>query len=460
MGVRLERIGHCDHPGGAAVQSNEYRRLAVASQALGDFFKLAQRDVGSSHEGVVADPHRRRADHRRHPLPRQGFGVACGFELQGVGPRRSDDGLGNRMLRGLLRRGRQTQHLGFGEAVMGGDVGDARLALREGAGLVENDGLELVGGFQSRTASEQDAQLGALAGADPNRRRGGESQRARAGDNQHGHEVEERKGNRRGRAPQEPGRKRQQGNAKHRGHEDGGHFVGQPLDGRLGALRLFDQPDDLRQHRVASNPRGAHGKAAGLVERGAEDGITGGSVHRQTLAGEHRLVERRVALGDLTVHRHLFARPHQHQIAKGHVPHRDVHGLAVAPHAGRPGLQAHEFADGLGRLAARSCFDQAAQDDQGKDHDRGIEVDVRADTKTAEHSWQKRDRGAVQVGGGSAEGDEGAHVGAFLLQAPPRRPGRTASRPRTAPAWRGRGGRRVAATTRASRETAPAWSPA
>ena len=81
LGMRLKRVGYRDHPGGAAVQGNEHRCLAVTGQALSDFFELAQRNVGPSHEGVVADPHRCRANRRRHPLPRQSFGIASGFEL-------------------------------------------------------------------------------------------------------------------------------------------------------------------------------------------------------------------------------------------------------------------------------------------------------------------------------------------------------------------------------------------
>ena len=77
--------------------------------------------------------------------------------------------------------------------VVGDDIGDARLALREGAGFVQNDGLELVGGFQGGTALEQDAVLGALAGADPDSRGSGQPQRAGAGDNQHGNEIEKRR---------------------------------------------------------------------------------------------------------------------------------------------------------------------------------------------------------------------------------------------------------------------------
>ncbi len=54
------------------------------------------------------------------------------------------------------------------------------LAVGDGAGLVEHDGVEFVRGLQGLAARDQDAALGALAGADHDRSGGGEA-RARTG---------------------------------------------------------------------------------------------------------------------------------------------------------------------------------------------------------------------------------------------------------------------------------------
>ena len=53
------------------------------------------------------------------------------------------------------------------------------------AGLVEHDGVDAAGGLEHLGAPDQDAELGAAAGADHQRGRRGQAQRARAGDDQH-----------------------------------------------------------------------------------------------------------------------------------------------------------------------------------------------------------------------------------------------------------------------------------
>ena len=55
-----------------------------------------------------------------------------------------------------------------------------------GAGLVEHDRVDAAGGLEDLGALDQQAELGAAAGADHQRRRRGQAERARAGDDQHG----------------------------------------------------------------------------------------------------------------------------------------------------------------------------------------------------------------------------------------------------------------------------------
>ena len=169
----------------------------------------------------------------------------------------------------------------------------ARLALGDGAGLVEHDGVELVRRLQRLAAADQDAVLGALAGADHDRRRRGEAQRARAGDDEHGDEVEQRVVERRRRAEDQPddqGERRDDDDGR---HEAGGDDVGQPRDGRLGALRLLDQADDLRQRRVARRPWWPGSVNDPCVLMVAPMTSSPGSFSTgMRLAGEHGLVDR------------------------------------------------------------------------------------------------------------------------------------------------------------------------
>ena len=100
----------------------------------------------------------------------------------------------------------------------------------------------------------------------------------------------------------------------------------------LRALRVLDQADDLRQRGVRADGGGPQHEAAGAVERGADDAVAGGLVHRQALAGQHALVHRGRAVGDDAVDRDLLTGPDPHQVTDDDVLDRDVHLDAVAQH--------------------------------------------------------------------------------------------------------------------------------
>ena len=106
--------------------------------------------------------------------------------------------------------------------------------------------VELVGGLQGLAALDQDAVLGAAAGADHDRGRSGQPQGAGAGDDQHGDEGDQamvQPGLRRRQV--EPDDKGRDGNADDHRHEDAAITIRQPLNGRLAALGLLHQPHDL-----------------------------------------------------------------------------------------------------------------------------------------------------------------------------------------------------------------------
>ena len=58
-------------------------------------------------------------------------------------------------------------------------------------------------------------------------------------------------------------------------HEVRRDRVRQPLDRRLGGLRLLHHADDLGQHGVRAHLGRAHPQGAGAVERRADDGVAG-----------------------------------------------------------------------------------------------------------------------------------------------------------------------------------------
>ena len=93
--------------------------------------------------------------------------------------------LGKGMLGLAFQRG-SDPHQRFPADRAGEDVRHLRLAGGEGAGLVQHHGVHPVQVFQRFGILEQHAHLGAPAGADHDGHRRGQSQRAGAGDHQHG----------------------------------------------------------------------------------------------------------------------------------------------------------------------------------------------------------------------------------------------------------------------------------
>ena len=108
---------------------------------------------------------------------------------------------------------------------------------------------------------DQDAELRAAAGADHQRGRRRQTERARAGDDQHGDGGGERVA---GVAGRERASRRASASeiADHDRHEDGRDAVDEPLDRRLAGLRLGDEARDLRERRVRSDLRRADDEPA------------------------------------------------------------------------------------------------------------------------------------------------------------------------------------------------------
>src|SRR5690606_31596425 len=274
------------------------------------------------------------------------------------------------------------------EAVHRDDVGDRGFALREGAGLVENDDLHVLQGLNGFSGADQDAVFGAHAATHHQGRRGGETERARAGDHEHGdnrhdgqrqhtkigvdpweesaclrertHDVRER----------QPGHERGERDGHHDGHENSRNAVGEGLYGYFGALRFFDQPDDLREEGVFADAAGFDLQQAGLVYSGADDLVAGVLADRHGLAGGHRLVDRAFALHDDAVRRDFFARPHDHDVAGLHVLDRHLDLPSVLEDTGRFCAELEQLSDGLGCAAFGRFLDVTSGQVEGHDHPR------------------------------------------------------------------------------------------
>ena len=208
----------------------------------------------------------------------------------------ANDGLGEGMLGLALDRRDEAQQLAFVDPV-DEQVGDLGFALGEGAGLVHDDRVDAGGGLDAGGVLEQHAALGAETGADHDRGGRGQAERVGAGDDddRDGEQHRLRSGSP---ADSHPRRKRQAAAEEGDEHEPERGPVGEPLTGRLGVLRLLDELHDLRERRVGADLGRPHPKGPVLVDRRADHGVARLLVHRQALAGDHRLVDVAVALLD------------------------------------------------------------------------------------------------------------------------------------------------------------------
>ena len=189
-----------------------------------------------------------------------------------------DDGAGERVLGGAFDAGGEPEQL-----VVARSPADATiwvtdgLAFGQGAGLVDDEGVDLLHPLERFGVLDQDAEPGAAADADHDRHGRGQPERTGAGDDQDG-DGDDQRVREAGVGPDGgPDEERDDGDGDDGGHEPGGDPVGHPLDRCAGALRLGDHLHDPGQHRVAADLVGAHDQRPGLVQGAADDGVAGRS---------------------------------------------------------------------------------------------------------------------------------------------------------------------------------------
>ena len=221
------------------------------------------------------------------------------------------------MLRVGLDRGRQGQDLVLRRALDGDDAGQRRLALRERAGLVEDDDVELARPLEGEAVLHEQAVARAERGADGDDQRDGQAQRVRAGDDEHGGRAHEGLRRLTDDEPDEEG----DGTGREGDVEEGRRGpVGERLGARARGLRLRDQAHDARERRLVTGGGDPHPQAATGGHRPGDDLVALRLRHGHRLAGDHRLVDIGRAIDDDAVDGHAGAGPDEHDVV--HAPGR------------------------------------------------------------------------------------------------------------------------------------------
>ena len=305
------------------------------------------------------------------------------------------------------------------------DVGQPHLALGQRAGLVEDDRVDLPDALEDVAALEQDPVPRRDRRADHRRRGRREPQRAGAGDEDRRREDDHRELEHRDAAGDraaadlpdwkqlgDPVQLRREGVPKHRpdggveddrGDEVRADAVDEPLDVRLSGLGLLDPADDPLDRGVLADVRRLHEEDAVLVDRRADDLVAGGLLDRDGLAGQHRLVDGRLALGDDPVGRDPLAGADLHHVADFEVLDRNRGLLAVADHGRVVGLQFEQFPQRVGGAGLRAGLEPVADGNEPQDERDGLEVEVAGDSA-------EDDRGTEQIASARPDGDERVHV--------------------------------------------------
>ncbi len=350
------------------------------------------------------------------PLPVQRLEIGDFLQREPALFRGGDDGGGEGMLARTLEAGAQRKHRRLVEALCNGHREDhARFAFGQGAGLVDDQRVDRLESLQRLGILDEHAGSRALADADHDRHRRRKAERAGAGDDEHRDGGDQRIGESRRRAPDQPGDEGDGRGGDDRGHEPGRDRIGEALDRRAAALRLGDHLHDARQHGLGADLLGAHHQSAGAVDRAADELVARRFLDRQRFAGDHRLIDRARAVEHAAIDRHGIARPHAQAVAMLHAVERDIFIAAVGTDAARHlRREVEQSADRAARAFAGAQLQHLAEQDEHRD-DGGrfvIDRDHAAVLPEARREQARREsRGeAVEIGGAGAERDQREHV--------------------------------------------------
>ena len=146
--VLFDGIRNHNEPQQLLAASKEQGRLALSRERLGLCLERGRNRGLAAGKVQAAAKHRFTLQHGGQTVARQG-GKVIKFRLgQLFVLHKSQHCLGQRVLASALQRSRQGQQFGFRRALGGQEVGDLRLALSDGAGLIQCNDLGAARSFQ------------------------------------------------------------------------------------------------------------------------------------------------------------------------------------------------------------------------------------------------------------------------------------------------------------------------
>ncbi len=116
-------------------------------------------------------------------------------------------------------------------------------------------------------------------------------------------------------------------------------------------MGIFHQLDDLRKRRIFPDFFGTVLDRSVFIDAAADDGIARFFLHRHTLACQHRFIDGCQAFRDFPIDSHFFTGTDNQNVPNHNGIQLNFLLIAVTDDAGCLRRQAHQFFDGLRRLA-------------------------------------------------------------------------------------------------------------
>ena len=242
----LDRVSDCQNTGDRTIHRHKDGRFALVLKRSGGRFQFVQTtDVLSAQEIRFPDEDGSSSDLSGHATSGHGVEIIHRQKRDVLFSRAAHDGGGQRVLAVLFERRGEFQDLVRSKSNGGNHVGQIRPAFGQRSGLIDNERVDFSESFECLGVFHEHTFPRAASHADHDRHRCGQSERARACNDQHGHRIDQGMGEFRFRAEPHPQDEGEDGNRQHRRHEERGDLVGESLDRRAAALGLRHHVHDL-----------------------------------------------------------------------------------------------------------------------------------------------------------------------------------------------------------------------
>ncbi len=142
-------------------------------------------------------------------------------------------------------------------------------------------------------------------------------------------------------------------------------------------MGLFDEPYDLRKHRIVSHFFDPQFDTAVTIQCGSDDFVSLSFRYWHAFSSDHRFIDVCGASRHYSIERYFFSWPYEECFADRNVTDRNVEGFSITDDVCRCRLEPHELLDRTRCFALRLGFQPLAQKHERDEQSRCLEVEIR-----------------------------------------------------------------------------------